>query len=226
MTTAPDERPAGAPDSVIFLAAGDLLSFMTGGEAEGRGWAAYFPKGGDVPVAFVRLLPDDPDSDHPHYDVAELYMHSPMGVTGRVVRGLPLGRIEAAANHPINATRMRQLAASRAGNMGLAFKFDLDELIRRRADPRAEAVAFSAPVKERRPNMRVKVPVGNRKPDSFYEQIAYRYGWLQGEGVRVPAEQLAEANNVPVTTVHRWVKEARRRGLMAPGQRASRRDTQ
>jgi len=28
---------------------------------------------------------------------------------------------------------------------------------------------------------------------------------------------LAEANGVPVSTVHRWVKEARRRGFLPPG---------
>ena len=31
--------------------------------------------------------------------------------------------------------------------------------------------------------------------------------------------ELAEINGVPPTTVHRWIKEARRRGLLGPGRR-------
>ena len=32
-----------------------------------------------------------------------------------------------------------------------------------------------------------------------------------------PVGELADANDVPVSTAQRWVKEARRRGLLAPG---------
>jgi hypothetical protein len=32
-----------------------------------------------------------------------------------------------------------------------------------------------------------------------------------------PVADLATANEVPVSTAQRWVKEARRRGLLAPG---------
>ena len=34
-----------------------------------------------------------------------------------------------------------------------------------------------------------------------------------------PAVELATANDVPVSTVHAWIKEARRRGLEPYGQR-------
>jgi hypothetical protein len=67
----------------------------------------------------------------------------------------------------------------------------------------------------------VKIPDGGgrRKPDRFYEQIAERFAYLATVSPR-PAMELAKANGVPVTTVHGWVKEARRRGLLAAGERA------
>jgi hypothetical protein len=41
--------------------------------------------------------------------------------------------------------------------------------------------------------------------------VADHYLWLKANGYP-PAPSLAQANDVPVTTVHRWVKEARSRG--------------
>lgn len=73
--------------------------------------------------------------------------------------------------------------------------------------------------------LKLSIPTGGKKPDSFYEQVATRWTWLTitkpRGGPRRPANELAEANDVPVTTVHRWVKEARRRGMLAPGSRTA-----
>lgn len=62
-------------------------------------------------------------------------------------------------------------------------------------------------------DLRLNVPAG-RKPDDFYEEVARVFA-AAGLRVRGPAAAIAEANNVPTTTVHRWLKEAKRRGLMA-----------
>ena len=53
-------------------------------------------------------------------------------------------------------------------------------------------------------------------PDSFYDSIATAYRSLVAATSK-PVAELAAANDVPVTTAQRWVKEARRRGLLAPG---------
>jgi hypothetical protein len=71
-----------------------------------------------------------------------------------------------------------------------------------------------------RKTARLKIPPG-AKPDSFYSQVAKVYGQL-ARGSNRPAAELAEVNDVPVTTVHRWVKEARRRGFLPPGQKGRR----
>jgi hypothetical protein len=71
-----------------------------------------------------------------------------------------------------------------------------------------------------RKTARLKIPDG-AKPDNFYQQVAKIYGHL-ARGSNRPAVELAEVNGVPVTTAHRWVKEARRRGFLAPGQKGRR----
>lgn len=53
-------------------------------------------------------------------------------------------------------------------------------------------------------------------PDAFYTAVASAYRHLAAATSR-PVAELAAANDVPVTTAQRWVKEARRRGLLAPG---------
>lgn len=53
-------------------------------------------------------------------------------------------------------------------------------------------------------------------PDAFYDAVASAYRHLSATTPR-PVVELAAANGVPVTTAQRWVKEARRRLLLAPG---------
>ncbi|WP_426573861.1 hypothetical protein [Aquihabitans sp. McL0605] len=55
-------------------------------------------------------------------------------------------------------------------------------------------------------------------PDEFYEVVARAYRLLAADSSR-PVVDIAEANDVPVTTAQRWVKEARRRELLPPGRR-------
>jgi hypothetical protein len=73
----------------------------------------------------------------------------------------------------------------------------------------------------RRPRARLRVPETNPKPPSFYRQVAAVYTRLAAQSHR-PVVELAEANQVPWSTAQRWVKEARRRGFLPPGQKGRR----
>lgn len=54
---------------------------------------------------------------------------------------------------------------------------------------------------------------GGRKPDSFYERVAYLVRYCAEHGI-AHGPRLAKDNHVPESTVYRWVHEARRRGLL------------
>jgi hypothetical protein len=72
---------------------------------------------------------------------------------------------------------------------------------------------------ERRLRSKLSLPV--KKNDMFYERVAAIYRQKAAQSNR-PAVEIANTNGVPVTTVHRWVKEARRRGFLPPGQKGRR----
>jgi hypothetical protein len=57
---------------------------------------------------------------------------------------------------------------------------------------------------------------GRGRSDDFYAHVAAIYRHLVGQ-TKQPVASLAEANNVPKTTAHRWIKEARARGHLPPG---------
>jgi hypothetical protein len=65
---------------------------------------------------------------------------------------------------------------------------------------------------------RLRIPYGNKYPDTFYERVAKAYETAVANG-EPPAQAMSNANGVPLTTVHRWVREARRRGVLAPAQK-------
>jgi hypothetical protein len=54
------------------------------------------------------------------------------------------------------------------------------------------------------------------RPDDFYAEVAAIYRNLVSH-TKQPVVHIALANNVPKSTAHRWVKEARNRGHLPPG---------
>lgn len=142
----------------------------------------------------VRLGPDDRGRWRP----VEVTIRNPDGVPAEAVRSLPLPQLEASANSAMVAWVLQANAALR---------------------DQGEKVPGPELVEHPRPPLKLRVPSGRgKKPDAFYERVAKAYQWLAAHGGK-PASVLAEQNNVPVTTVHRWVKEARARGLLPPGQK-------
>ncbi|HET7416877.1 MAG TPA: hypothetical protein VFJ61_04535 [Solirubrobacterales bacterium] len=140
------------------------------------GWLAWADEG-RLPAS-VRVKVREADDGRFHVSA----LHVDGAVSAEVLRAIPVGRIEAAANaqfhHRAPGSPARQ--------------------------PRARI----------RPSLRSNAVQGY--PNAFYEAVATTYRHLSATSSR-PVAALAEANEVPVTTAQRWVKEARRRGLLAPG---------
>lgn len=125
-----------------------------------------------------------------------------------LLRAIPLGKIEATANAQFAATgdltgvpptasnlRARPVAPPAATATG----WDT-------VDP-AVALARTEPVQRHRTRGR---------PDTFYQEVATVYR-TYAQTSTGPARDIADQRGVPISTAHRWVKEARRRGFLPPG---------
>jgi transposase-like protein len=161
--------------------------------------------------------------------IVELWMVASGGLTGASLRDLPLGQWEATLNAPDVAAGIgEQLRASAPQGLSeLREKFQPPEPMRSFGDAGAtnrdlivlvSTVDSDPPTWAVEPQLKLDIPRERKRPDGFYRQVAEAYSWLAGRS-RHPASDLARENEVGTTTVHRWVKEARRRGLLGPGRR-------
>jgi hypothetical protein len=123
------------------------------------------------------------------------------------LRAIPVGRIEAAANAQLSV---------------------IDDVIMPNAptNPRARPVLppdgagdgweIIDPARAVRRSRHAEVARSRGRPDLFYREVADVYLDLAQASHR-PASDIAAQHGVPVSTAHRWVKEARRRGFLPPG---------
>lgn len=166
--------------------------------------------------------------------IAEMAVAAAHGVSADHLRTLPVGRIESWANGP---GRDRLVADLDARQVMTGAELEvLDDRHRGRRTAAAggtQVVVGHQAVETGRAQpgsvriqvnprwLRLRVPEGKPKPDTFYKRVSEVYG-RAAAGSTSPAKLVAEANGVPVGRVHGWVQEARRRGLMAPGERQRR----
>jgi hypothetical protein len=135
--------------------------------------------------------------------------------TAELLRSIPVGRIEAAANAQLTivddtivtmAPSRRRLPSGAPVEDTRGWETtDPDRAVRRPASSPAGTAPPAGAAGGRR-----------GRPDVFYRDVARAYIDLAQTSPR-PAAELAEAHDVPVTTAHRWIKESRRRGFLPPG---------
>jgi hypothetical protein len=161
----------------------------------GAGWVPFGdPDGLDAPTVAAHFTGDGMGG---RLRVDALFVASPTLDSG-MLRRISIPAFEAWANTPVGREAMGRVFSRTAAQ--------------RAADLRPGSVG--------RKRARLKVPPG-AKPDGFYKRVAEVYRELAGWSNR-PAVELAKANDVPVSTAHRWVKEARRRGHLPPGRKGRR----
>lgn len=179
------------------------------------GWARYFPPESDDAWALVLVRfgfppPAEaewtPDGYRGPIRVRDLWVSvERTEVLSALARSLPFGRFESAVNQP------RHYAA-------LAPHLRPHRMVAPPTEEERQGLwCLELPtIVNEKPELRLTIPEGQRrKPDDFYQQVADVFAWLATTS-RSPAEDLAKFNDVKVTTVHRWVREARARGLLAP----------
>ena len=135
--------------------------------------------------------------------------------TAGLLRGIPVGRIEAAANAQLMS--VQDAIVPRPGDGKLPkhphWRGPSAALPERPSLPGWEATDPDHAAQRTRHHR----PLAKRgRPDEFYRDLAHAYLNLAQSSAR-PVAELASTHQVPQTTAHRWVKEARRRGYLPPG---------
>jgi len=179
------------------------------------GWAVYHSPEPALATTVVRLRFGLRGEHQSEAEIRELWASAEHGagdLGGQTLRALPWSRLEAAVNQPAQAELRRWLMPETASVVDPP---PLDQSKWQRRPPVE---------RQRAPRLRVRVPDDFRKPDSFYAEVADRFMQLIVFGEDSPAEQIANANpGVNVSTVHRWIKEARNRGLLPAAPRGEKR---
>jgi hypothetical protein len=125
-------------------------------------------------------------------------------VTGTDLRDLPLGRLAAALTGDEIGASVRSTWTARS-----AHAFDPDSC----TPQQAALIAATTPIEEASPPLALEHALAkgkHRRDDTFYVWVELTY-FLASRTSKHPAVDIANANDVPVSTVHRWMKEARRR---------------
>lgn len=192
------------------------------------GWVLY--SSSDLPPVFVRFK-----LIGTRFAPVDLFVENDEGITPELLRRIPLGRIEASVNSGRMAEALRASINDPAPDLRTAARYFQTEVWDGSMDDWASMMLVSQePGKERyrpksplpidwvpkdEPVIDVKLAVPERRPypDDFYRAVADRY-WRLVIAEENPAPRIAAANGVPVTTVHRWVRETRKRGFLPPAQ--------
>jgi hypothetical protein len=127
-------------------------------------------------------------------------------VSGADLREFPLYAVEAIANGELRERITNRLYLT----MNLVFEGSGTGPTRQAGGSEAETPGTA--------DLSLEVPDTRPYPDGFYASVARRYiDALMFGGT--PAKLIAEANDIPLNTVHRWVGEARKRGHLPPGRK-------
>jgi hypothetical protein len=167
-------------------------------------------------------------------EVAELRIEHPDGVSSDLLRAIPLGRLEAGLNSPelrdalaslptvttspgSDPSEFHELHRSSAAPTSGQPSATARDAVLAAHDPETSVASFHTRPDQPR-DLRLERTGDRKHPDEFYAEVADLYSWTASRSRR-PAADIAAANDVPVTTAHRWVKECRRRGLLPAGRR-------
>lgn len=173
------------------------------------GWALFSMVGAGDAIVRVRFALAEDGRLEP----AEVHVEGRPTLTGDTLRNVPLGALEGWANG-VGREELTE-SITEAGTVEQA----TDQWLTAIGDGERDlTIDLGVSMDQaRRRSLRLRIPKGPKRPDSFYRKVAEMYSALTAAESHRPASEIAKANEVPPSTVHRWIKEARRRDLLAPG---------
>lgn len=159
----------------------------------GRDWAAVLYDGLRARIRFretetKRLVPD------------RIVLEGDT-LTATEIRKLPLGKLVTIVNAPMVRGRLSEKQ----------WELELDPSKVEWSDlaPQMDRMNLFFPR-----SVRIDLPSGRGKTERFYLAVADAFASAVAAGSEAPSEQIAEETDVPVSTVHGWLREARRRGII------------
>ncbi len=195
---------------------GRRVPFGPGGQFLGigrDGWVFVY-LGERAPDVRVMVMPEGSPGKsrlviHALWVRASAGPQSPASLAPTDIRDLVLGKIESMLNTPGYAGAVLG-SLRRSSGPDFSPVTDWKTAFRKAAD--------LAVVGEEEGSLRIEVPAERVHSDEFYLTVARTFARALQRSKR-PAVDIANASGVPRTTVHRWLKEARRRGVLAPARR-------
>lgn len=142
--------------------------------------------------------------------VLSMHVEAKAGIDGTLLRDIPLGKILARLRAAGNADLWIMWASEQEGEDLAARVRDLDAQLVMPVDK--ELIAEAADLAKLE-DLHRRFPGRAKRPDEFYETVGRVFTRLAAT-TRNPAGTIADRLHAERTTVHRWVKEARRRGLL------------
>ena len=192
------------------------------------GWASYWPSASREPAPTTTLVKVAQTGQRQFgnpFVVTHLYIYSrsSAGEGGRLdgesIRTIPFARLEAALNRSVYAAMLNRRAADPMlpGDDPPPTTREIWAIKAPELENPLSWLKRPTPTPNPKPPIRFNITEGKR-PDKFYSAVADAFLWLTAAGDQAAAPALAEANHVPPTTVYRWLKEARERGVLSlPG---------
>lgn len=170
------------------------------------GWVSLPPQWDDGPALHVRLRPNE----NGRLVITEMLLGDASGITADVLRLIQPARIEATFNLFDGSDPWSDEVNRRFRTPGPDDDVTLGDL--RNRTPLQPLRAGDLDLSLERPD--------GTDPDRFYRKVGRAYSYYAGES-RKPAALIAEQAGVPVTTVHRWIREARRRNFLPPAKKGT-----
>ena len=203
MPTSPRKHARTSADVDVYERVGLPSAAVT--DSAAAGWTTFDMPPYGASAALARAALDDDG----RAVITDLYLHGP-ALRAETLRGISISRLEARLTQ--QAARDPETRASLRGPQDDSLT--VGELLKEAARVADQQRELRAAGIARRPLGR---PDGT-DPDEFYRLVSRAYGEYATE-TNAPAKAIAEEAGVPVTTVHRWIREARRRGFLPPARK-------
>lgn len=177
-----------------------------------RGWAevSLYEPGSAVAIEtlLVRVRPDDAG----RYRVHELHLYAKSDpLTAERIRAVRVAAVEQLLNLPEERALLEKKFDDPLPGPHLAeFIIDFVRGFEVPQHPPRKAV------RGQKPSAKLSAPGQRGYPDDFYDRVADVYRDSFRGNSRRPVVDVANEAGVPRSTAARWVKEARRRGLLGP----------